>query len=262
MDMLVGAILLAAAWLGGRRGLYRSLMPLIVTIASVVCAIFVSAALTEPVTDLVYPVVEDMILPVIHLENLPTEELESMVTLAEDVTALSEKLKTLLPEEMLPMIAGLGVDLKEFLTELLGKIRDSETISEYLSEKQLTKLEGIGVHLKTVTGAVARSVPDVETILFTAVFSLIRRVTSLVIHFFLWLAALVFFRVVFTFLKNALGLTFRLPVIGWADALGGAALGFLECAVVLLVAGWLARCLGFTALHDMGMGTSLYSIFF
>ena len=265
LDMLVGAILLAAAYLKGRRGLYNSLMPLVVSVASLLCAVFVSAALTGPVTDLVYPMVEDWVVPAIRLDKLSTEDLENAMTIMTDTDAMVSKLEELLPKDMRPMLSRLGMDLKTFLSELMGKIRESGTINSYLSEAQLEKLAGIGVNLKAATGDVrsaARSALDMESILFTAIFSLARRVTSLVVHFFLWLVSLIFFRIVFTVLKNVFGMTFRLPVIGWANALGGAALGALECAVILFIIGWLASFLGFTALHDMGGGTKLYQLFF
>ena len=128
-DMLVGAILLAAAWLRGRKGLYQSLMPLVVTIASLVCAVFASAILTEPVTELVYPVVEDIVIRTVHVENLPTEDLEYLSALISDTEGMTEKLEELLPGRMLPMLTGLGVDLKEFLSELM------ENIKEFLIKK-------------------------------------------------------------------------------------------------------------------------------
>lgn len=264
-DMLVGAVLLAAAWLRGKKGLYHSLMPLVVTVASLICAVFASAVLTEPVTELVYPVVEDIVLRTVHTENLPTEDFEQLSALISDVDGMTQKLEELLPGRMVPMLTGLGVNLKEFLSELIGNIKSAETLNTYLNEEQLSKLKGLGINLRDVTGEMqgaVRTAVDVETILFTAVFSLARRLTSLAVHFFLWLLSLMFFRVVFTMLKNILGLTVRLPVIGWADWLGGAALGILECGILLFVVGWLARFFGFTVLHDIGAGTRLYALFF
>ncbi len=264
-DMLVGAILLAAGWMRAKKGLYHSLMPLVVTISSLVCAVFASAVLTEPVTELIYPVVEDLVIQTVHIEKLPTEDLEYLSALISDTDGMTAKLEELLPGRMMPMLTSLGVDLKEFLSELMGKIKGSETFGTYLNEEQLSKLEELGINLRSVTGEMrgaARSALDVEAILFTAIFSLTRRLTSLAVHFVLWLLSLVFFRAVFTALKNVLGLTVRLPVIGWADSLGGAVLGVLECGIILFVIGWLARFFGFSALHNIGLGTKLYSLFF
>jgi hypothetical protein len=67
---------------------------------------------------------------------------------------------------------------------------------------------------------------------------------------------------VFTIIVNTLGLAFKLPVIGWVDKLGGAALGIVECGVALFIAGWLLSFIGFTALHDMAEGTIIFSLFF
>ena len=46
LDLLVGVILLACACIKGVKGIYKSLMPLAVIVASVICATFLSAILT------------------------------------------------------------------------------------------------------------------------------------------------------------------------------------------------------------------------
>ena len=45
LDLLVGVILLACACIKGVKGIYKSLMPLAVIVASVICATFLSAIL-------------------------------------------------------------------------------------------------------------------------------------------------------------------------------------------------------------------------
>ena len=101
-----------------------------------------------------------------------------------------------------------------------------------------------------------------KAVLFSTVFSLTHRLTSIAVHFLLWCFFCTLFLAVFTIIVNTFGLAFKLPVIGWVDKLGGAALGAVECGVVLFILGWFANLIGFTVLHDMGSGTVIYSLFF
>ena len=134
-----------------------------------------------------------------------------------------------------------------------------------LTPEQMDKLRELGVELKSAAGDVldaTGSALDVEAVLFSTVFSLTRRLTSMAVHFLLWCFFCTLFLAVFTIIVNTFGLAFKLPVIGWVDKLGGAALGAVECGVVLFILGWFANLIGFTVLHDMGSGTVIYSLFF
>ena len=82
LDAMVGAILLACACVKGAKGLYKSLMPLVITVTAAVCALFLSAALTGPVTDVVYPTVENRVISAIHLDKIPEEAMEEFASYA------------------------------------------------------------------------------------------------------------------------------------------------------------------------------------
>ena len=265
MDAMIGAILLACACIKGAKGLYKSLMPLVTTVVSVVCALLLSAALTGAVTDMVYPLVETHVISAIHLDKIPEETLEEFASYATAPEKLVEQATEMLPEGMLPTLSRLGADVKEFLSENREIAKNSETVQEYISPEQMEKLNELGIEFKSAAEDVLDSTDsalDVEAVLFSTVFSLTRRLTSIAVHFLLWCIFCTLFLAVFTIIVNTLGLTFELPVIGWVDKLGGAALGIVECGVVLFILGWLAKFIGFSALHDMGSGTIIYSLFF
>ena len=265
LDAMIGVILLACACVTGVKGLYKSLMPLVITVVSVVCALFLSAALTGAVTDMVYPVVEDRVVSAIHLDKIPEEILEEFASYAAAPEKLAEQVTDMLPEKMLPTLSRLGVDVKEFLSENWEKAKNSETVHEYITQEQIDKLHALGIDLKSAAEDVLNatdSALDVEAVLFSTVFSLTRRLTSMAVHFLLWCFFCVLFLAVLTIIVNTLGLAFELPVIGWVDKVGGAVLGAVECGVVLFILGWLANLIGFTVLHDMGSGTVIYSLFF
>ena len=265
LDAMIGAIVLACACVKGAKGLYKSLMPLAITVAAAVCAMFLSAALTGAVTDMVYPVVETRVISAIHLDKIPEQTLEEFASYAAAPEKLADKVTEMLPEKMLPTLSRLGVDVKEFLLENWEKAKNSETVQEYISPEQMDKLRELGIEFKSAAGDMldaTDSALDVEAVLFSTVFSLTHRLTSIAVHFLLWCFFCTLFLAVFTIIVNTFGLAFKLPVIGWVDKLGGAVLGAVECGVTLFILGWLANLIGFTVLHDMGSGTMIYSLFF
>lgn len=265
LDLIVGVILLAFACIKGAKGIYKSLMPLAVVVASVICATFLSAVLTEPVTKQVYPIAEDKLISALKIDKLPQEDLEKFADLVTKPGMLADAVEEMLPQELLPLLSKLGVDVREFAQQTLEKTKDSFDIHDYLSQEQIEKLKELGVEVKTAAETAVgstQSALSVEGAFFSTVFSLMYRLTAIAVHFFLWGIFCVLFLALLTIIKNALGLAFNLPVIGWVDKLGGAVLGVVECGVILFVVGWLARLIGFTALHELSEGTILFALFF
>ncbi|MBE6909259.1 MAG: CvpA family protein [Ruminococcaceae bacterium] len=61
IDALLAAILILGAMLGARRGLFKSLMGLVVVIAALIGSVILAGMLTGPVTDIAAPKVEDAV---------------------------------------------------------------------------------------------------------------------------------------------------------------------------------------------------------
>ena len=265
LDAMIGAIILAWACVKGVKGLYKCLMPLAITVAAVICALLLSATLTGAVTDMVYPTVENRVISAIHLDKIPEDTLEEFASYAAAPEKLVDQVTEMLPKGMLPALSRLGVDLQEFLSENWEIAKNSETVNEYLTPTQMEKLRELGIEFKTAAEDVLDSTDhalDVESVLFSTVFSLTHRLTSIAVHFLLWCFFCTLFLAVFTIIVHTFGFAFDLPIIGWVDKLGGAALGAVECGIVLFVIGWLAKLIGLSILHDMGSGTILYALFF
>ena len=93
LDLLVGVILLACACIKGVKGIYKSLMPLAVIVASVICATFLSAILTEPVTEMVYPIAEDKLISALKIDKLPQEDLQQFANLVTNPDTLAKKIE-------------------------------------------------------------------------------------------------------------------------------------------------------------------------
>ena len=286
LDLIIVIILLTGACIKAVKGLYASLMPLVITILSFVLAMFASSVLTESVTQLVYPVVEDKVIEAIHLDEIPAADLAAFTNHITDPEALVEDVKNLLPEKTLPMLSYFQDDLVEFLEENYEVIKEEtkegyETIKEetkenkvygYLKDEQIKKLEEAGVQLQ-VKGMELKDATDTilsttkvamnaEAALFSVVFPVTYRLTALFVHGILWCVFSVLFTASLTTIKNVTGLAFKLPVIGWVDKIGGAAIGVVQYGIVLFVIGWLLRAFGFMTLHELGQGSILFSKFF
>lgn len=278
LDLIVVILLLTGACVKAVKGLYSSLMPLVITILSFVLAMFCSAILTESVTQKIYPMVEDQVIEAIHLDEIPTKDLANFTNHITNPEALVEDVKKLLPERTEPMLSYFQDDLVEFLEENyeLIKEKSKDTLENdvygYLTEDQIKKLQETGVEikvksleLKDATDTVlstTKMAMNAEAILFSVVFPVIYRLTALFVHGILWCVFSVLFIASLTTIKNVTGLAFKLPVIGWVDKLGGAALGAIQYGIVLFAIGWLLRMFGFMTLHELGAGSILFSKFF
>ena len=273
LDAILVIAVLAFACARAVKGIYQVLMPLAVIAASALGATFLSAVLTAPVTEAVYPIVEEKVISKIDLDALPTEQLDNWTLKLQDVGALAKEAEELIPSEYLTAAKKLGLDLSEFLTEAAGlaeervteRVEDADIdLRDYLSEEQIQKLKDAGVEtadtvVTSTKTALASTVDAVkaEGVIFSAMFSLTRRLTSVAVHYALWMLICVGLLAALTIIKNTFGLVFKLPVIGWVDKLGGALVGAAECLIIVFVIGWVTRFLGFPILQQLAVETKL-----
>ena len=278
LDLIIVIILLTGACIKAVKGLYSSLMPLAITVLSFVLAMFCSAILTESITQRIYPIVEDKVIEAIHLDEIPPKDLAAFTNHITNPEALINDVKNLLPERTEPMLSYFEDDLVEFLEENYGLIKEKskDTLENdvygYLTEDQIKKLQETGVEIK-VKGLELKDATDTvlsttkmamnaEAVLFSVVFPVTYRLTALFVHGILWCVFSVLFIASLTTIKNVTGYAFKLPVIGWVDKAGGAAIGAIQYGIVMFVIGWVLRMFGFMTLHELGQGSILFSKFF
>lgn len=123
LDIIVGVVFLCWAVLAGERGLYRSLVPLIVTVIAVAGAAGLSAVLRDTVTESVYPWAWEQLSRRIDLSTIRTDRLEEGLS----------QLEKLLPDSVLNTAEELGVDLKD-LAEGLREERPGEKVSRLMED--------------------------------------------------------------------------------------------------------------------------------
>ncbi len=249
MDIAVGVVLLISAIAKGIKGLYKCMMPLLVTVAAIIGALILARALTPAVTEAVYPRVEDKVVEKMQENN---EELREELILYGEADVLGGKVKELLPKPLLKLGEKAG-KLDESFSAFAEKV--GESAAELLTEAQMDKLQAIGAEVRKDT-------EDARVAIYAAAFDAAYRLTETVVRWTIRILGFVLLYLLFTLLKNAFDFTTKLPVIGWVDRLGGAALGIAECALVLLVVGVMLEFFNIMLLHDLSQGTRIASFFF
>ena len=200
-DLLLGAIFVVFALVAGRRGFYKSVMPLIVLVLAALCAVFLSSKLTAPVTERFYPKVEAQLFEKIDFSGL--SEI--------DASASADKLMSLLPEEAAEKLEQLG--LREKMVTALDDALQS------LSESGEAKTETVvsTAAKKAFSGLVHILLFFVLFLVCVIVFSVVQHALSLVIK-------LPLVRQADCLLGAALGLVtcaLLLKIVLWAAKLAG-----------------------------------------
>lgn len=204
------------------RGLYQSVMGLAVTILSGVGAYYLSRTLTETVTALAYPWVYQRAQDSLNLDALPTIALSSV-----DLSALTRQINLQLPESLKGLTDSLHLNLKDFLTDAL----------------------------QNSAATVRQGVMD-------AISEMLRTATETLVHTGLFVLSFLVLKLVLTLVKNAIGLTIDLPIVRSVDAIGGAILGFVECAIIFYGLFWIASAFQFTPLLDLFQSSAILSTIF
>ncbi len=199
VDAAVAAIFCICALVKGRRGLYRSLMSLLVFLAAMLGAYLFSRALADTVTALVYPWVQAHISPA---------EPEAAALQTTDAAVMTGLVEQSFPDALLRFMRNLGMETQDFIARAMGS--------------------------PTTTA---------QEIVESAAAEMLLQATRTLVRAGLFLLSFLLLLFLLTLLKNALGLTTRLPVIHFADRLGGAAFGIAECALALYALLWLANLL-------------------
>ena len=136
MDIVVCAVLVFSAVVKGAKGLYKYIMPLLVTVAAIIGALILSRVLTPVVTEAVYPKVEDRVVEIMQEKQ---EELGEELLLSGEADVLGGKVKELLPEPLLKLGEKLG-QLDDIFSSVADKV--GESASSLLTDMQKDKLKG------------------------------------------------------------------------------------------------------------------------
>ena len=109
LDLILVIIIMSTTIICGKRGFYKILMPLIVFVAAVVCAGFLSNTFKAPVTDVVFPKVETKVVQALEKAEFktasPDEFLQGAIAvLPEGLQPMAQRLEESLLEIFVPTI--------------------------------------------------------------------------------------------------------------------------------------------------------------
>ncbi len=232
IDVILLLVLVAGYCIGAKRGLFKSLMGFVVVIVALVGSVLIANALTEPVTDLIYPVVEEKI----------TARLES----AYSDTQATDALKDAAQNDIEAFLDGKVSDTFSQLLEKIGL--KEETIRTFLDDVTNSKLvSGLKDSAKESAAAA------VSAMAYAMVHTAVQAVLSLVL-FLLLLIVLKLFTRLFDHVLD-------LPVLKTLNDVGGGILGLLEVLLFVYLALWLAPRFGITFLRESAESTYLLKFF-
>lgn len=140
-DGIVVVIFLCFAAGYGRRGLYKSLAGLIVTVAAVLGALLLSYLLSGVVTDWIYPRVADRF----------AEKVDLSAIRAGSIGGVTQQLQELLPEGFLGLLRKLGMQIGAFVSAAVGE-------SAVVADAQRAAGDAVSAMLYAVTASVTRIV--------------------------------------------------------------------------------------------------------
>lgn len=292
IDLIVAVFFVAAACAGLVKGFYKKIMPFAVVTLGLLGALILSAALTTPVTETIYPKL---------VEAYVKDGGQGL-----DIMALTqeagERLSPLVPRKLLRDLdeAEKSGVLGDAVTEIFSDAADNglgdavnDALSQAVDSKAGEKIrdvgEKVGVVNETAGGAITDAVDAVKDgavgdaidsaldvassgAVGTAVNDTVRTAriefvkamaqrTAAYVHLVLLCISWVGLMAALTIIKNTFGLATKLPVVKQVDKVGGAVLGLVECALIFWCLAWLDKISGFGWLARQAQGTVFLRLF-
>jgi len=222
LDIIFAAALILSVLIGAKRGLFKSLMSLVVIIAALIGASFFANMFTEPVTDFVMPKVEQKV------------------------------------EAWLDIPEGMG-------SNLLNGVLSSNSNTSDKASQILEKLERFGAgsaFLDSVQEATDKATDTVEDAVTDAATAAARAVVKTIVHAALFLAFYLILSIVLKLVAKLLDAALdKIPVVNKVNSIGGAAIGLVECVLMLFVICYLAPRLGVKVYSENVDQTFIVSFF-
>ena len=228
IDGVLLLVLIAGYCIGAKRGLFKSLMGFLVVIVALIGAMLIANALTEPVTNLVYPVMEAKITA--RLESEYSDE------------RVNEALKDAAQNDVEAFLDGKVSDEFRQVLERIG-IKE-EAIRTFLDDV---------LNSKVVSALRERAKESAAAAVSAMAYAMIRAAVQAVLYLVLFVALLIVLKIFTRLFDHILDL----PVLKTLNDVGGGILGLLEAALFIYLALWLAPRFGVTFLRENAESTYL-----
>ena len=232
IDGVLLLVLIVGYCIGAKRGLFKSLMSFAIVIVALVGSVLIANALTEPVTNLIYPVVETKI----------TERFESEYS----DTGVTDALREAAQNDIEAFLNGKVSDTFSQLLEKIGL--KEETIRTFLDDVANSKL---------VSGLKDSAKESAAAAVSAMAYAMVRTAVQAVLSLVLFAVLLIVLKAVTRIFDHVLDL----PVLKTLNDIGGGVLGLLEVLLFVYLALWLAPRFGFTFLRENAESTYLLKFF-
>lgn len=232
IDSILAALLLGFLIYGAWRGLFRSVVGLLMVVLSLAGATFAARELTPMATQLLRPVIESAVSQRVDDAMSGGDSSQAGgVSSAEGETVAPEKpvIDPKAPENSASgaeagasgSSEGDGALTRLQAGQLLKLMGWDDTLTKSLSDKAAEKVRETGVSL---TMAVVDCV--MESFVYMLLFALSFAAAMLLLHL----------------VAKALDVAMKLPGIHFLNGLGGALVGLIQGALLIFLAIWLLRC--------------------
>jgi len=209
MSILIDLGLLAIVGFGVWRGYKRGIVPGVAGVVVILLACYFGNLIANTYADAITPAMKPFVTG--YMDKVLSETVEEVVPKEQQAYSIQDII-TINPE-----MAG------NISTRSFAKLGVYEPSAEKLSVK-------VDAYMEETGGGLAGAVVEVMSgtfaylLLFVILFALIS--------------------ILFTVLANVIPLSFRLPGLRLADAIGGASLGLIRGLLYLFIIAWVARFLG------------------
>jgi len=222
IDIVLAIVLLGFVIAGAKKGLFKTLMGLVATLAALVGAALLSGMLANPVTDMVYPLAEEFLAEQMQQIEVSLGEVDI------DFSALADQ-----------------IGQPEVIVEIPGFAAFSET------------LRGMGISEESIRELLEDSWKSSVSVVERAAYMVLRTAVQAVLFLLLFIVLNILLHIA----VNALNLVFYLPLLSTVNALGGALLRMIEALMLIFIVLYFAPRMGITYFADNAEGTLLLSFF-
>lgn len=247
IDCTVAAVLIGFMIYGAWRGLFRSVVGLLMVILALTGATFAARELTPMATELIRPVIETSVTQKVDdaISGDPSSENGDSVTpVKPQIGADASESQMAFTSGGTPDSSGDstedGAQTRLQAGELLKLMGWDDTLTKSLSDKVAEKVQETGASLAM---AVVDSV--MESFVYMLLFALSFVVLMLLLHL----------------VAKALDVAMKLPGIHFLNGLGGALMGLIQGALLVFLTIWLLRFLHVSFNAETVAQTHLLSLF-
>ena len=269
IDVAIAALLILFTMFGARRGLLKSVAGLVILLVSLVGAVLVSNLVTPFITAAVQPMVMEAVED--KLEELAEEIAEERAGQESIDFGKLDLSKLDLSKIDLSGIRIGGIDLGSIdLSKIdLGGIDLSKLpeLSRSTSGEQADPTEQIneilsqlGIDPALTAGLAEAVVEQVRESGASVLEALVQVVVETVVHAVVFLLAFVVLNILLRLVVAAMDVVLMLPGLRTLNSLGGAVVAFVEGALLLFLAVWVARQCA-VDVTDLSRGTVLLRFF-